>query len=298
MKSPFLAIVLGLSLSLNNTYATNDFSSFSAELKSASEEAMTDMAKQVAIKINLSDIQRMLAQKMAKEALLIALAVDVEQNKTALTASAKQFEDILIGLQTGDEDLKVTETKSTKVNEQLTKISTLWDDFKPHVTAIINDVSDKTALANIVKQNIPLLNAIDQSVTLYGSYCGKNLNGLAAAINLSGRQRMLTQKMTKEFLLISHNNDKTQNQALLATTIQNFDNVLTSLVKGDKKQKLPKIQDKATLEQFNKVQTEWELFKPRLEEEEANTASLQKTATMSLSLLAAMDKAVKTYNVQ
>ena len=290
MKRLYLATLLALSTPFT-THAKNDFSNFSAELKAASDDALQEMAAQVATKINVSDIQRMLVQKMVKESLLVTLDVDAEKNKTHSKASAERFETILIGLQTSDEALDLTEVKNKKVLAQVTTVSALWDDFKA-------TTETKIDIDAITAKSLPLLKALDTLVDMYGSYCGENLNQLANIINLSGRQRLLTQKMTTEFLLIASENDKTANQAQLKKTMQHFDSMLTSLAKGDKQQKLPVTSDKAILEQLDKVQTEWGDFKSLLEAADTSKATLQKVAKMNLSVLAAMDKTVEMYKVQ
>jgi hypothetical protein len=147
-------------------------------------------------------------------------------------------------------------------------------------------------------KSIPLIKAIDTLGDMYGSYCGENLNQLATIINLSGRQRLLTQKMTTEFLLIANEHDKAANQAQLKKTMQRFDSMLVSLAKGDKQQGLPATRDKAILEQLNKVQTEWGNFKPTLETTDTSKETLQKIAKTNLVILAAMDKTVEMYKVQ
>lgn len=53
--------------------------------------------------------------------------------------------------------------------------------------------------------NIPLLLTIDSAVKMYANKYSLNLkNNLTTTINLAGKERMLSQKMSKEFLLIAH----------------------------------------------------------------------------------------------
>ncbi len=291
MKRLYLVTLLALSTPFI-TYAENDFSNFATELKSASDSALQDMSAQVATKINVSDRQRMLVQKMVKESLLITLEVDAAKNKTNLKASAEHFETLLIGLQTSDEALNLTEVKNKKVLAQLSKVSGLWDEFKAMTTT---ETLNNTV---ITEKSLPLIKAINTLVDMYGSYCGENLNQLATLINLSGKQRLLIQKMTTEFLLLATKSDKAANQAALKKTMSHFENMLTSLTKGDKQQGLPATSDKAILAQLNKVQTEWEAFKPLLETDDTSKEALQKIADMNVSLLATMDKTVEIYKKQ
>jgi len=54
--------------------------------------------------------------------------------------------------------------------------------------------------------NIPLLTSMNRVVTMYQKrYASSLKDNRAITINLAGKERMLSQKMTKELLLISHN---------------------------------------------------------------------------------------------
>lgn len=296
MKQHYLPIVLALSFAINITHAANEVSSLKAELQAVSNTALNEMATEVAIKINISGTQRMLVEKIVKESLLVALNIDAEKNKSLLKSSTERFETILVGLQTDDKELKITETRSEKVLEQLTKVSSLWDEFKSSIEKISNDTTaNKNSIESIHQKSQPLLKATDKLVQMYGDYCGENLNELATVINLAGRQRMLTQKMTAELLLIANDNDKSANQMQLKKTVQHFDEMLGHLVKGNKEQKLPETTHKTMLEQFGKVQAQWDELKPIIETADTSKEALQKTAEMNLTLLAAMDKTVEMY---
>jgi len=59
-------------------------------------------------------------------------------------------------------------------------------------------------------------------------------------INLAGKQRMLTQKMSKEALFIAKGISVDANKASLAKTVALFDKTLKGLVAGDASLNLPK----------------------------------------------------------
>ncbi len=77
---------------------------------------------------------------------------------------------------------------------------------------------------------------IDQMVKRKMASLGKQLG---VVIDLSGRQRMLTQKMSKEFLLITAGISVQENQVNLAKTVALFDRTLKGLLDGDAAQRLP-----------------------------------------------------------
>ena len=85
---------------------------------------------------------------------------------------------------------------------------------------------------------------------------------MGATINLAGKQRMLTQKMSKETLLIAKGIDADGNQANLGKTAALFDKALTGLSAGDASLSLPETIDPAILKQLEVVKTLWSNSRP------------------------------------
>ena len=69
----------------------------------------------------------------------------------------------------------------------------------------------------------------------------------AVVINLSGRQRMLTQKMSKEMLLVASGVEAEKNRGALKKSAALFDTTLKGLIKGSKELGIPPTQNKSTL---------------------------------------------------
>jgi len=249
---------------------------------------------QMKIKIDLSGKQRMLTQKMTKEALLISLEIDKEKNKENLIKTRKLFDQTLIGLKEGDETLELTKTEHKDILLQLAKVEALWSTFKVNVTA---ETMDTKTLLELAENNLGLLSSMNKVVSMYADVSGADLNELANVINLAGKQRMLTQKMTKERLLIVSGLHKDENTKNIKETIALFDRTLEGLIKGDKDLALPATKDKAILVQLKEVQTLWAKFKPIISQEKVDKALLADIAEYNLPLLIAMDKAVKMYTV-
>ena len=84
-------------------------------------------------------------------------------------------------------------------------------------------------------------------------------------INLSGKQRMLTQKMSKEVLLIALDINKTDNLANLKATSNLFDKTLKGLRNGDAELLLPPTSSKRILRQLGKVDSLWSDFYPNIQ---------------------------------
>ena len=203
-----------------------------------SVHAMDPSSAEYGVVLNLSGKQRMLSQKMSKEVLLVALGVDLEKNISNLLATSSLFDKTLKGLRDGSNELHLPPTTSKRILRQLGKVDELWSSFYPNIQEIINSKSvTKNQVASIATNNLPLLKEMNKAVGLYEKDAKKgglkSAPGLAATLNLSGKQRMLTQKMSKEFLLVAYGHEKEANQLNLLETYTLFERTLKGLLDGD-----------------------------------------------------------------
>ena len=249
---------------------------------------------ELGVQVNLAGKQRMLIQEMSKETLLVALDVDVEENRGLLKKSIALFDRTLLGLRKGDQSLDLVETTNQKILAQLQKVEKLWKDFKPLVESLANGQNDNKTLELIATGNMPLLAVMNKAVGMYASMSGADAAELATVINMSGKQRMLTQKMTKEFLMIARGIKVKENRQALEKTIKLFDKTLKGLLDGDKGLGLPATTDPKIRDQLAVVKKLWVSFYPLLQKP-ATPSSLRQVEKANLPLLAEMDKAVKMY---
>jgi len=252
----------------------------------------TDMGKV----INLAGKQRMLTQKMTKEALLVAKGIDAAANTENLKKTSALFDKTLKGLLNGDKDLGLDKTEDKAIVEQLNKITALWTPFNESIQKVASGKADKATLKAIAEQNVPLLKAMNAAVQMYAKASGSSLDkGVATTINLAGKQRMLTQKMTKELLLVANGIDVDASKEALAKTVALFEKTLTGLIKGDADLGLTATADKDILAQLEKVKGLWTEYKPVLEKVDVSDAGLKSAAEKNLPLLKEMNAAVKMY---
>jgi hypothetical protein len=246
--------------------------------------------------INLAGKQRMLTQKMSKEALLIAKGIDAAGNTENLKKTSALFDKTLRGLINGDADLGLDKTEDAVIVEQLNKVAAMWGTFNESIQKVASGDTSGATLKAIADQNVPLLKAMNAAVQMYAKASGSSLEkGMATTINLAGKQRMLTQKMTKELLLVANGIDTDASKASLGKTVALFEKTLTGLVKGDADLGLPATTDKDILVQLGKVKALWVDYKPVLDSVDISEAGLQSAAAKNLPLLKNMNAAVKMY---
>lgn len=255
--------------------------------------------------LNLSGKQRMLTQKMSKEILLVALEVDSAANLDNLKKTAALFDKTLKGLKTGDADLKLPPTTNGRIVRQLDKTTAIWVDFNQVVQQVIS--SGKVTPENVAvvaEKNLPLLKSMNRCVKLYekdASKSGlKSDPGLAVTINLAGKQRMLTQKMSKEFYLVAYGHAVKDNQLNLQETTTLFERTLKGLLDGDATLDLPGTKNEAIRAQLKVVEGLWDAFKPQIltglkGKDAIGGAQLKEIASTNLPLLKQMNKAVGMY---
>jgi hypothetical protein len=131
---------------------------------------------------------------------------------------------------------------------------------------------------------------------MYAKASGSSLDkGVATTINLAGKQRMLTQKMTKELLLVANGIDVDASKKALAETVSLFEKTLTGLVKGDSNLGIPATTDKSILAQLDKIKGLWDGCKRVLDKVDVSDDGLKSAASKNLPLLKEMNAAVKMY---
>jgi len=258
---------------------------------------MANLGKQMGVVINLSGRQRMLTQKMSKEMLLIYLGVDPDQNRLSLGNSAILFSDTLKGLVNGDASVNLSKTTDPNILEQMDRVSLLWKSFSRYVLAALEAQIDKSFIERVAEENLPLLKEMNTAVYMYEKAAGADLARLAPVVNLSGRQRMLTQKMSKEFLLIAAGISVPENQANLQKTVALFDRTLKGLRDGDVAQRLPGTPEPDIRAQLDIVEQRWNDYRPLLEQQDYSIEQVRRAAELNLPLLKEMNTAVKMYEV-
>jgi len=260
--------------------------------------AMSD--KDLAITINLSGKQRMLTQKISKEVMLLKLGIDKENTIKYLKASSALFDKTLKGLIAGDSDLKLVPTKNKKIQAKLQEVKKLWEPFYSRVKDIYNNKASNSKFKYIEKSNLKLLKTMNQAVFMYAKLGDKGSNKLKLAndINLAGKQRMLTQKISKDLLFYQSGLNAKIALKSLQSAIKLFDKTIVGLKQGNKElnivgTNLPKI-----VNQLNITQNKWQECKPLIAKalKKKNNQALTKNVVECLNITKnEMNKAVVLY---
>jgi hypothetical protein len=242
-------------------------------------------------KINLSGKQRMLTQRMTKLALLISLNINKDKNKKSLMTFANLYNDTLEGFKGKDDKA---------IDAQIVVIEKAWKPFFKNVKTVVDGKDkDGKALDYLIGNNEALLKESNILVSKYEEG-NKSQNymekAMVSIINLAGRQRMLTQKMTKEKLLAE--NGKSEYKDKLHKTIELFDKSLKNLTNGNLKENILKPTNDKIIKQLNTVNKIWNRLKPLYEKDNLSKRELNILIKKNPILLKEMNTMVKMAEVE
>ncbi|MEM8788519.1 MAG: type IV pili methyl-accepting chemotaxis transducer N-terminal domain-containing protein [Pseudomonadota bacterium] len=175
------------------------------------------------VRVNVAGRQRMLTQRMTKASCMIALGVERDFHMQMLEASHADFAKALAALEHGDSDLRITEPENnSKVLRGLELVKSHWTPVDDAIRGMMGaDDFAGTRAEVLYAENMPLLVEMNEVVSLIEqahANPGQMLLASAVAINIAGRQRMLSQRIGKEFCqLVLRWNTETVSTALRET---------------------------------------------------------------------------------
>jgi len=246
--------------------------------------------------------QRTTAQQLSKETILLALDQKNEDSVERMKTWLAQFDRTLDGLRDGDKELKLPAVKNQKILERLKKIDELWSLFKSALRQSIADGTvSRASVAIVADLNVPLIKAMDDLIKEIKteSATGHLVSMLGAAMDISGQQRMLSQKITKEVLLIAYNHDVEIYKKRLNKSIAAFETNLVSMIEGNLEIKLFPAPTPQIRGQLRRVQTVWDGFRPIVEGTsktgKISPTDIQQVVGFNASLLKEMDKVLEMY---
>ena len=261
----------------------------------AAQRSSAASEKEFAKALNVAGRQRMLSQKMGAEFLMVKLGISTVENKNKLDADIAAFAKALNGLITGDTEAGIPAPPNEQIARQLGQVKLLWANYLRALES-----GGKSSVGDIALFGDPLLRESDKTVQMYEYAAAEaGFKKTGTVINVAGRQRMLSQKMTKEICLIALDADKGDSRSKLKEARQLFDSSHNALLKGSAEMGIPATTSPEIKKQLAEVDALWKRFDTLVSEVltdgSANVTKVTAIAALSQDLLKATDKAVTLY---
>lgn len=143
--------------------------------------------------INLSGSERMRSYKLSLKANLYVSEMDSKKKdelKEVISKELSTFDKILIGLEKGDKELKLTGVEDDKAIEKINIIKTKWSKMKEHYDIVISSPD-----VNLQKQSIQYINSnVDDIV--------KDINDLVYDLDNLSTEKVDMSKIISIFIMI------------------------------------------------------------------------------------------------
>ena len=261
------------------------------------------LIKNGSVKINLAGRQRMLTQRMAKAVCFAAIGVMPEAHMDMMREAYDLFDKTLTGLREGDEEQGLLAENNPIILEELSFVEALWAQYGAAVrTAKSGPSGAVIALTGVAQLNLPTLRQMNKTVGEFEAFYGRagvKHPSLALAINVSGRQRMLSQKAAKEFCLVAASKNVSENRKALAGTVSLFDTSLEAMLFGNEELGIAEAPTEEIREQLRRVKEIWEpikaIFETSIQGGYVSPEDMQAVAEGNNVLLVEANKAVQMY---
>ncbi|MEH6626461.1 MAG: type IV pili methyl-accepting chemotaxis transducer N-terminal domain-containing protein [Motiliproteus sp.] len=243
-------------------------------------DAIASLKYDLSEALNDAGRQRMLGQKMLKSYAQIRLDVDVVQARLELLQAIDLYQQQHLNL------LRFLEDEGTQ--QQLSRIDALWSRYRQQLVA--TDGQQAVVKASVIQE----LSSVSEELLLANEQLVKTLerNNDAKAgwlINISGRQRMLSQRLAKTYLLSS-----------LAKQPQSSEELLKVQKEFSKTLHLLKTYNFGNLhitDSLAKIEAEWLWFQSVLEQDDGTRYNLI-VAEASKQLLLQLEQLTFMYQLE
>lgn len=185
--------------------------------------------------VHLNAKQRVYAQQLYSQVLLVALDIDREINLESLRATRAQFGRTLAGLRDGNETLPVSETVKAELLAELNQVQGLWQRVDGALQKVLASERATPAELEIVTDLHPrLVSALEGAVTAYADKARGRRMFLTneIAIDWSSRKSLMAEKVLTDLLMIASGRAGEDKEEAVRHVLPQFTAGLEALLNG------------------------------------------------------------------
>ena len=254
-------------------------------------------------RVDSSGKLRMLSQRVTAAACYVRAGVDTENTLPALMGAATEFEAILDALEFGDPDRGIigAEVRRRTIVGLEKLRNEFWAPVAEHASLIASGAGDGDTMAVMAELSEPLLEFAKRMVSeISGQYSDPTilLQADAMLIDVSGRQRMLSQRISKNACLLGTGLGSEATLAELTATMSVFETSLFALYHGMPEAGIKTPPTQEISDGLAGVIARWQELQPVLASVVtggANTESLAIVYTQTTAMTAEMNAVVGLY---
>lgn len=247
------------------------FAGLPAPLLAQEAGAAVDLSENAKERINHSGRLRMLSQRIPSAACHLDRRIEIDAARTLLAGAAADFDRILDALEFGgDEGLNILAPETRRRTLlRISELRALWEPLRVAAEALVDGGGSDADIELLLTQNLSVLQAAQLLVEeLVKQYANPNATTQASLflIDISGRQRMLTQKASKEACMLDSRFATESTASDLAGTVGIFEASLAALRFGMPEVGILPPPNDAISEGLDGVLNDWNAVKPYLDE--------------------------------
>jgi len=225
--------------------------------------------------INKAGRERMLSQRMAKAYFQLGLGVDVDRSKSALDSSVSLFDRQLVELK--------NYAPTPEIKDTYLKLEKSWLAYKD---ALVGTAPNQANGRKVLDLSEEVLALAHQGTVQLEKHSGTTAGRL---VNISGRQRMLSQRMAKFYQAAAWSLGGTQLSPEVDKARKEFSAALLELTAAPSN-------TPAVREELELVKQQWFFFENALNQRaSADKALTTNVATTSERILQTMESVVSLY---
>lgn len=254
---------------------------------------------QLGKRINIAGRQRMLIQRAARASCFVLKGVAVEQHYAMSQSAIELFETSQNWLRDGDQSTEVKEETAPAVLERLEIVDHHWQTLGAANRQVSHGDLKRTVMLQLVNMTDQVMVFANETVKALVALSASDRvdPAMARTIDLAGRQRMISQRATKEFCFLVLGASPNVQKQKLARSVALFEETLTDLEYGRNGLVAP---PNAEIEQLlTAVREHWNPLKTMLRDaidgKAYTTDEMIHIGNLSEDVLINMNKAVMAY---